>query len=336
MKALVLFSGGLDSLLAMKIIQKTGIELFALNFVSPFCRCHRKDGCSAVAHLKALGIGYRLVSLSEEYLQIVAHPKFGRGSNMNPCLDCRIMMFKKAKDVMEDIGARFIITGEVLGQRPMSQQRRQLELIEKEAGLSGLVLRPLSARVLPQSLPEKEGWVSNEALQGLSGRMRSPQINMARELGLKDYPCPAGGCLLTDKNFSRRLNDLMRYGELTMPEVELLKLGRHFRLNDKSKLVVGRNERENERLLSLVNDGDTYFVSNELPGPVGVIRKSQVTNHKLQVTSMERAATIVAYYCDGDSRDFVILSRHCPKGKINIKARPADKPQVEKLRVENS
>ena len=155
MKAIVLFSGGLDSLLAMRMIKDSGVSLFAVNFVSPFCQCNRKDGCSAIVHLKKTGIDYRVVSIKQEYLDIVISPKFGRGSNMNPCIDCRILMFKKAKEIMQEIDASFIITGEVLGQRPMSQHRRQLKLIEKETNLSGFILRPLSAKLLPERSEER-------------------------------------------------------------------------------------------------------------------------------------------------------------------------------------
>lgn len=304
MKAIVLFSGGLDSLLAMRMIKDSGVSLFAVNFVSPFCQCNRKDGCSAVAHLKKAGIDYRVVSMKDEYLDIVINPKFGRGSNMNPCIDCRILMFKKAKEIMREVGADFIITGEVLGQRPMSQHGRQLKLIEKVTGLSGFILRPLSAKLLPKTTPEKKGWVKKEILLNLSGRIRSPQIKMAEDLNINDYPCPSGGCLLTDPGFSRRIKDLMKYSKLTIREVEFLKAGRHFRITDELKLIVGRNEKENQYLLDLAKGKDVCFAPKDVAGPIAVARG--IGGNK----ALERiCASIVSRYSDGDGNDALAIEK---------------------------
>lgn len=330
MKALALFSGGLDSLLALRLIKDSGVELLALNFVSPFCRCNRKDGCSATGQLKKIGVDFRVISLKEEYLEIVKHPKFGYGSNINPCLDCRVMMFKKAKEIMQEAGASFIITGEVLGQRPMSQQMRQLELIEKETGLSGLILRPLSAKLLPETIPEKEGWIKKEILLDLSGRMRSPQIKMAKEFGINDYPCPSGGCLLTDPEFSRRMKDLMRYGQFSLEEIELLKLGRHFRISDRLKLVVGRNEQENKRVIDFAKDGDFCFSPpDDIPGPNALARG-------VNQEGMENiCAAIVARYCDkkDDTAIPVEKNSYPATQKKVLLAGPIREDELDKLRI---
>jgi tRNA U34 2-thiouridine synthase MnmA/TrmU len=207
MKAIALLSGGLDSTLAAKIVLDLGIELEALNFLTVFCTCTNKgETCLASQKaVSALGIPLKVLNVSEAYLPVVKNPKHGYGSNMNPCIDCRIFMLKKAKAYMEEIGASFIVTGEVLGERPMSQRRDSMRLIEKEAGLDGLILRPLSAKLLPASIPEKEDWVDREKLLKIQGRSRKPQIHLADHYGIRDYPCPAGGCLLTDPVFPLRL-----------------------------------------------------------------------------------------------------------------------------------
>ncbi|PIQ88244.1 MAG: hypothetical protein COV72_09375 [Candidatus Omnitrophica bacterium CG11_big_fil_rev_8_21_14_0_20_42_13] len=329
-KALVLFSGGLDSLIALKLIKDSGIELLALNFVSPFCRCNRSDGCSAVMQLKNLDVEFKLIRLAEEYLEIVKKPKFGYGSNMNPCIDCRVLMFKKAKAVMQEVGASFLITGEVLGQRPMSQQKRQFGLIEKEAEVEGLVFRPLSAKLLPQTLAEKEGWLKDNVLLNLSGRIRSPQIKMAKELGVNDYPCPSGGCLLTDIGFSRRLRDLIKHSRFTLDEVELLKIGRHFRLNDKLKLIVGRDEKENNRLLDIAQKRYACFIPCDVKGPVAI---ASGLNGEVELDQL--CVSIVARYCDRNKEAKVkVEKRNIVKGGSVITAEvPASEELIEKFRI---
>ncbi len=203
-KAVSLISGGLDSGLATRLMLELGVELVALNFRSPFCLCNKRGGCSFEAKNLSdrLGIGLKVVSVFDEFVEIVKNPPHGYGSNLNPCIDCRILMFKTAKKFMQEIGASFIVTGEVLGQRPMSQKSPTLRLIEKESGLEGLILRPLSAKLLPETIPEKNGWVNREKLLSISGRGRKEQISLVKEFEMGDYPCPSGGCLLTDPCFS--------------------------------------------------------------------------------------------------------------------------------------
>ena len=241
MKAITLLSGGLDSTLASKMVMDQGVELEAVNFLTVFCTCtHRGESCLASQKaVNRLGIPLRVFNVSDEYLDVVKHPKHGYGSHMNPCIDCRIFMLKKTQAYMKEIGASFIVTGEVLGQRPMSQRRDAMRLIEKEAELDGFILRPLSAKLLPATVPEKEGWVSREKLLDIQGRSRKPQMRLADHFGIQDYPCPAGGCLLTDPGFSMRLRDLaLHEPDFSLNDVHLLKTGRHFRLSPKGKLIV--------------------------------------------------------------------------------------------------
>lgn len=210
-KAIALLSGGLDSTLAVRLILDQGIEVEALNFVTPFCTCNRKGRCEARYVADELDIPCRTVTVTDEFFQAICKPRFGYGSGMNPCLDCRILMFSRAKERMEETGAAFIFTGEVLGQRPMSQHRLAMEIIDRESGLHGRVLRPLSARLLKLTIPEKEGLVNREKLLAIQGRSRKSQIALAEEYDLADYPCPAGGCLLTDPGFARRMRDLVSF-----------------------------------------------------------------------------------------------------------------------------
>ncbi|MDP2973186.1 MAG: hypothetical protein Q8P64_28870 [Deltaproteobacteria bacterium] len=293
MKAIALLSGGLDSTLAARLVLDQGIELEALNFMTVFCTCTNR-GATCLASQKAvetLGIPLRVFNVSEEYLNVVRNPKHGYGSNMNPCIDCRIFMLKKAKVYMEESGGSFIITGEVLGQRPMSQRRDAMRLIEKEAGLEGLILRPLSAQFLPITLPEREGWIDREKLLNIQGRSRKPQMKLAEQFNIRDYPCPAGGCLLTDPGFARRIRDLMEHQyDFSLNDVHLLKFGRHFRLSPKVKLVVGRNEEENQKIETFSQAGDILLKTVRYPGPVSLLRG------EADETERERAASITARY----------------------------------------
>jgi tRNA-specific 2-thiouridylase len=296
MKAITLLSGGLDSMLAARVIMEQGVELEALNFMTVFCTCTNR-GATCLAPQKAvetLGIPLKVFNVSEEYLGVVKHPKHGYGRNMNPCIDCRIFMLKKAKAYMEESGAVFIVTGEVLGQRPMSQRKDAMHLIEKEAGLESLILRPLSAKVLPTTIPEKEGWVDRERLLNISGRSRKPQIELADHYGIHDYPCPAGGCLLTDPGFAKRMKDLMVYDpQFSLNDVHLLKIGRHFRFSNGVKLVVGRNEEENQKIQTFAQGEDILLKVSSFPGPLSLLRG------KLDEGDIEKAAAITVHYGKG-------------------------------------
>lgn len=273
MRALALISGGLDSRLAAKFIKEQGIDVIPLNFKIPFCHRDRDDSNLADEIRKDLGVELKKVNLAEDFLGIVKNPRYGYGSNINPCIDCKILMLRKASELMQELDVKFIVTGEVLGQRPMSQHKQALKIIEKESGLEGLVLRPLSAKLLEETLPEKKCWVDRNRLLDFSGRTRKPQINLAKSLGIQNYPNASGGCLLTDPEFAKRLKELMGHNGLNLENIELLKIGRHFRISEKTKLIVGRNEEENKQLESLVRTSDfLFFPNDELAGPTSLGR----------------------------------------------------------------
>ena len=273
-KAIALLSGGLDSSLAVKLMIDQGIEVIAVNFTSPFCNCTpRSAGCKHQArHIaEELGVEIQVLPKGMDYLAMVKNPPHGYGRGMNACIDCRIYMLRKVKEHMDSLGASFVITGEVLGQRPMSQHREAIRIIEKESGLTGLILRPLSAGLFPPSIPEQQGIVDREQLLSFAGRSRKPQINLADKLGIKDYPCPAGGCLLTDPVIASRLRDLFTsMPDFEMSDIHLLKVGRHFRIHPEMKIVLGRNEAENDRITGLAKPGSTIIHPVDFPGPTAL------------------------------------------------------------------
>jgi tRNA U34 2-thiouridine synthase MnmA/TrmU len=276
-RAVILLSGGLDSTLAAKMMIDQGIELFGIHFTSPFCTCTRgglKTGCHSQAQAVALrmGIPVKTISKGKEYIEIIRNPRHGRGSAMNPCVDCRIYTLKKSREYMEEMGASFLVTGEVVGQRPMSQRSDALRVIEKYSGCAGIVLRPLSALHLAPTLPEREGWVDRGKLLDIVGRSRKEQIRLAGEWNISDYPCPAGGCLLTDKTFSIKVKDLFEHSSSPdMTDLNLLKVGRHFRMPGGEKVIVGRDEAENRKLEALGRGRLRIYVAEGFSGPsVGV------------------------------------------------------------------
>lgn len=334
MKAVILLSGGLDSTLAAELMSREGLELLAVNFKTPFCLCDRHSsnlGCGSNARRVAdsLGIDLKIINATDDFLEVLQKPAHGYGANMNPCIDCRILFFKKSRELMEEYGASFLITGEVLGQRPMSQFRRQMDIIEREAGLQGMVVRPLSAKLLSPTIPEKNGWISRESMLDISGRSRKPQITMARDLGINDYPCAAGGCLLTDPKFAGRIRDLIDHGELDMQNINLLKSGRYFRLSQNAKLIVGRNENENKMLAMLAKDGDFIFEPQDINGPVAV-GKGAFAPDLLHIS-----CRIVARYCDRDGETYADIScRRLPDDDgMAIRSTHLDDEELAKLRT---
>lgn len=312
MKAISLFSGGLDSQLAVAVIQKQGITVEGVNFTSPFFGADERTQKAA----RHLGINLHLLPVGEEYItQVLRNPKYGYGKNMNPCIDCHAFMIRKAGDFMSEIGASFIITGEVLGQRPMSQNKSSLMTVEKLSGYRGYVVRPLSGKLLSPTIPEQEGWIEREKLLDISGRGRTRQIQLAEELGIKEYPSPAGGCLLTEANYARRLRIIMDSKEIPgQTELELLKLGRHFILNEDILLVVGRNQSENELIESLFNTNDILLKVTDRPGPTALIRP--LRNQLSESIIIEYAASIVARYSDAKNEALARVKSYSPAGGI--------------------
>ena len=274
-KAIAMISGGLDSTLALALVKAQGIEVKAINFYTGFCitetqrrKGGRPDGTipqnEALRAAADLEVDIEYVDLSESgYLDMLVHPKYGYGATANPCVDCRIFMMRRAREIMEAEGAAFVFTGEVLGQRPKSQRRDTLRIIERDSGLDGRLLRPLSAKLLPPTIPEREGIVDRERLLDISGRSRQRQMELARALGVTDWPQPAGGCCyLTDESFSKKFFDVLDAREatgegrrITRDDVVLLSTGRHFRLSPRAKLVVGRTEVENVLLVIATDPG---------------------------------------------------------------------------------
>jgi tRNA-uridine 2-sulfurtransferase len=329
-KAVALFSGGLDSILAIKIMLEQGIEIMALHFSSAFCDSKSKSGQKyLVKSTDYLKVPVKIMDITEEFMDIIKNPRYGRGSNMNPCIDCRIFTFKKAKAYMEDIGASFIVTGEVVGERPMSQTKRAISLIEKKSGLDGLIVRPLSAKMLKPSLPEVSGVVMREKLFDIQGRRRDIQIALAEKFGIKEYPNPAGGCLLTDKRFSDKLKDLLSRGRYNDPEdIEILKTGRHFKISDHARLIVGRDEKENNALIGFARPGDHVFDVIDIPSPIALARGS------INEEDICLAASIVARYSDASTNKIEVSYKIIPLDEIaNLIVKPATETTIKSIRI---
>jgi tRNA U34 2-thiouridine synthase MnmA/TrmU len=314
-KGVGLLSGGLDSTLAVKLMINEGVEVHVLNFITPFCTCTRK-GCrheaSRISELYRVPI--KIISGGREYIEMIKNPKHGYGRNMNPCIDCRIFMFRKAKKYMKDIGASFIFTGEVLNQRPMSQYKKAMKTIEQESGLENLVLRPLSAKLLDPTIPERENLIDHEKLLSIQGRRRLPQIELADKLGVKDYPCPAGGCRLTDPHFAKRIKESFEYGEDTLKDIQLLKYGRHFRLKSGAKVIIGRNEEENMILKEFQDENDILIEVTGLGSPIVLLKKIRGKS------DIKKAATLCVRYSDADEDEDV---------KIRIKSNSANEELIK-------
>lgn len=266
-RALLLLSGGLDSVLAGKVLEEQGVEIIGLTFKSQFF-----GPKEAIRAAEEQGWPLVVVDITEEEIQIVEKPKYGYGKNMNPCIDCHGQMVRIAGQLLERYRADFVATGEVLGERPKSQNRQALGLVEKLGGLKGLVLRPLSARLLPVTIPEEKGLVDRETLLDISGRSRKRQMELAEKYGIKEYPTPAGGCLLTDPGFSQRLKKLLEWrGRLLVEDIQLIKNGRVF-FEDDGIIAVGRDERDNEKVRKSALDSDIIITTAEVKGPLTVVR----------------------------------------------------------------
>ncbi|MBL4730741.1 MAG: 7-cyano-7-deazaguanine synthase [Sulfurimonas sp.] len=291
MKAVALFSGGLDSTLAMKMIIDQGIDVLAVNISTGFGstkdrREHMQNMCNQV------GAELRIVDIQDEYLQdVLFDPKHGYGKNFNPCIDCHAKMFAVAKRIMEAEGASFLLSGEVMGQRPMSQNKDALQTVLDESNCDGLLLRPMSALRLAPTIAEEKGWVDRSKLEGITGRSRERQLELAKEIGLEDFESPGGGCLLTDANFAKKMFDFIKYDKFEVKDIPVMKFGRHLRLKDEAKLVVGRNKEENEHLQNIENDKYYHLATVGVPGPHAMLSKNATEADK------ELATRIVLTYC---------------------------------------
>ncbi|UCH56734.1 MAG: hypothetical protein JSV18_05110 [Candidatus Bathyarchaeota archaeon] len=323
-KGLALLSGGLDSTLAVKAVIDQGLEIEAVHFTTPFCNC---DKCAVNEIGRNFGIPVHHIFVGQDFLDLLADPPHGYGSQMNICIDCRIHMFRKARELGKEIGAEFYVTGEVLGQRPFSQRRNAMRLIEREAGLEGKILRPLSARLLPETDVEKEGVVDRDSLYAIRGRRRTPQMSLAEELGVYDYACPSGGCLLTDPQFARRLRDYLRHeGRPLLEDMAFLRLGRHFRLK-KARVIVGRNKAENDALQSLAGrTGMPWMEVSEYVGPVTVVMGDVDDN------VLSKSAAITVRYSDAP-RDAPIDVNYFDEDVKRVKVVSISDEELERYRI---
>lgn len=331
-KAIALYSGGLDSTLAILLVQQQNIEITAITFLNDFgCDGGDTSSCSKNPAPAAAQFGFtlKLCHLGEKFTQIVKKPRFGHGKNMNPCIDCRILMLREAGELMNMMGADFIITGEVLGQRPMSQRRDSFPVIDRESGLKGHIVRPLSAKLLPITIPEEKGIIQRDRLLGLSGRTRKPQIALAEKFGLKEYPAPAGGCLLTDPIYSHRLQDLLRAIPDPSPDdLSLLRIGRHFRVSETCKIIVGRNERENGQIELAKKPGDLLMFLKETPGPIVLVQGADAKKF------IETGASLCARYSDAKHLPEVQVCVAQEGQELLMMAEPADETIIEKHKVQ--
>lgn len=293
--AVGLMSGGLDSILAGMLVAKQGIEVVMVTYCTPFFPCSDEKKARLERICKQIGAKLKIVDVSEEYSKVVRDPKHGYGKNMNPCIDCKVFFLKQAKKLAKQIEAKFIFTGEVVGQRPMSQKSHVLKMIEKEVGLQGKLLRPLSALNMAETEAEKEGWIDRSKLQDIHGRGRKVQISLAKELGITEYQTPAGGCLLTERFYCNRLKDLFGHeANVSKRELDLLRYGRHFRVKN-AKIIVGKDEKDNDELLRFKGKSDYKFEAVECSGPITLLIGEKTEGN------IEFAAALTARYssCKG-------------------------------------
>lgn len=320
--ALGLCSGGLDSILSALVLREQGIDVHWVSFETPFFSSTKARTAS-----KNTGVPLMVRRITSQYMQMMRLPSVKYGKNMNPCMDCHTLMYRLAGEIMAEHGFDFLFSGEVLGQRPMSQTRTSLRYVEKHCGFDGYVLRPLCAKKLAETIPEREGLVDRQRLLDISGRSRKRQLQLAQKFGVTDFPAPAGGCLLTDKLFSRRLKDLFDHQE-TNPEkdLELLKFGRHFRLNPTTKIIVGRTYQDNEQISRCTDpDKDVVLKVDQFPGPLAVLPGGG------SEPMVELAARICAGYSKAPHNTPVMVNvtvgRNCRQIKV-LGMRPADNKKL--------
>ncbi|MGI6412100.1 MAG: tRNA 4-thiouridine(8) synthase ThiI [Syntrophomonadaceae bacterium] len=317
MKAISLFSGGLDSQLAVCLIKEQGIEVAGVNFCTPFFGASK----ATIKAADDLNIKLHIIDIGSDYLKkVLLNPVYGYGKNLNPCIDCHAFMLNQAGNLMKELNASFLITGEVLGQRPMSQNRSALMAVDKLSGYRGLILRPLSAKLLPETIPEAKGWINRDQLLDISGRDRSRQIDLAEKYNLRDYPSPAGGCLLTENRIAIRIKNMLKLKpDSSIDELKIVRLGRHFNFNG-NLLIVGRNHSENEQLLKAGLPGDYWLKVVDYPGPIGLLRWYTAINDQ----DLNYAASIVARYSDAKNQELVTVKVFLPEDTqiTTVKVKP--------------
>lgn len=304
--AISLFSGGLDSILATRLVMEQGIEVEAIQFVTPFFNYDILDDVEAhkLKMMAQYGINVEVEDISTGYLQLLHNPVHGFGKNFNPCIDCKIMMFSRAKQLLKEKGGSFLISGEVLGQRPMSQRRDTMNVIERDSGTRSIILRPLCAQLMNETEAEAEGLVDRTKLLRMCGRSRSPQIALAAKYGITDFPSPAGGCILADPILSKRIAQLyssdsvLKTAEIDVPDIRVLLVGRQFILPGGGWLIVGRDEKDNLRLEKLAQAEDAVLLMEDWPGPLAVLKKagSQYPDQAKLARDIELAASLVVRY----------------------------------------
>lgn len=316
-KAVVLLSGGLDSGLAAAVVKKLGIDVYAYHFLTLFSDSAKGAGMYA----EKIGIPIKIEKAGLEYYNMIKNPKHGYGKHTNPCIDCKIYILKQAKKYADSIGAKFIITGEVLGQRPMSQHLNALTTIEKESGLSGYLLRPLSAKFLEPTIAEKEGWITREKLLNIKGRSRKMQVELARKYKLIKEYFAGGGCLLTNKEYSKKIDDLFEHGIFDERDIELLKYGRHFRIKN-TKIIVGRRKSDNDKLLALKKEENLCLEVIGTGSPVTLLIGEKTKE------AIKLAAELTARYSDSKETKTKVSY-----GRKSVMVEKATESTIEKYRI---
>lgn len=316
-----MLSGGLDSMLAVRVLQEQGIHVEGVAFDSPFFGVDKAKRAA-----DQLGIVLHIVDFTQDIIEIIREPKHGFGKCINPCIDCHAAMMRRAGELMDMLGFHFVATGEVLDQRPMSQNRKSLDIVTAEFEYDGWILRPLSARLLALTKPEEIGWVDRSKLLAIRGRQRKEQMELAEKYGIKDYPAPAGGCLLTDPGFTRRLVDLRKYGGIDdVRALHLLRVGRHMRLTKKIKLIVGRNQEDNAVLEAVREVNDIILAPRDVVGPTCLLPAE--SSQRL----INKGAAICGFYSDSAEGQKIIVTVISTEGQNDVVVEPLAKEEVSGL-----
>lgn len=318
-RALALYSGGLDSLLSILILRELGVEVVAIKFLNGFVSSLSERDFE---YARKFSFELKQIDIREKFIDILKSPKHGFGRNLNPCIDCKILMLREIKEMMPLYEAKFVITGDVVSQRLMSQKRETLIYIERQAGLEGKIIRPLSAKLLPITEAEREGLINREKLYEIWGRTRKPQIELANRFGLSILPQPSGGCLLTDPSFCRKVKDLIEHDSLNSESVEFLRIGRHFRISKNCKAIVGRNERESENLLR-IREGIKIHPF-DFKGPV-VLLLGECSERDI-----ETGTQICSAYSKGGDSQIVIRDKNSER---TVSVKSVSREEIEKYRI---